>query len=1352
MSEQYPALPPQSPNDSIASLSNFDASRQGYTAGSDGNSERGQGTSAPRMNAVNPGQSDIGQATTARASRPPKKARDGNWDHTQYAPVWTDPEWEDDGPARQQSDWPIKDAAMSRIRPAMLARDQIQNPTEYAKRFGIFHGRSDGRSRTSPTRTESRKLFPSGNVRTGKDLFDRLEGLAAERGLRMDDFMADERIDMTKMNQADQQCMERYEDLLIDEFWQGQLFGDLTMDEMHAEDYFTMGNSTCDLQGPLYPLLDRSKWVDTCHNGDQSDNPKVLYNVGGERGEYDPRKNDKLWAALQPALQLASRLLQAEEPFLAALQDPSNRFYVDKRLDTRPPSEQMTLPRFKFRRTVDLDDPDLVPGAKAMRQIPNFDPRTFTYDAMNRVLELNIRGGHYHFDKEFESYAPGGVTLNCGLDSLYQPIKISLAAELVWPLLVADFSSSEKMIASMTIATTLTHEMMHAFEAASYRWLSNPAEFGIYDPHTQDICRQLRSELLPPGFTEEYPEPSFENDPVSEVGHAYEQHVLGGGTWTLFSHVYYRTGPPFIGEYAGVAVHTKWPDGRYDSEEILTKPKVRTEQYKHFIRIGDVQKYFTEAFWQNSVQRYGMAAMRDPSKKPHKVFFAPDEARHNDVVWPNLHPGLVEDRAWIEKYIVGLYNNGKSTLHTYLKILISEAFQFDFMVSRFHKNLKNWNERQGALEQKGRSTLMLLSELGGYVLLISGKSEGEMDAGFRAEYQTWENLALSINARPDAQSQRCYGDHEKFRSATRTPTKTEHCARIVRNLMDVLQFFEEEREYQESMMCEIYKLPSQYWPHYKNRLRAHYKFWNNHVDLILKMLWTIMDKANDVSDAMPEWNLEWKGRVQALLTAFSNIQRLLKLDNSQASEPNWRDLLKTVPMLRKSRHKSHERTFFLAKKEMLNLTGQELEDLREFKTRVSRVAGLESYKIVLPETDEDAQGLSQRWAGLLDGVLEKRVSGAQVAGIFNTQPVQNLVRSLEQEGKAAEAFKLDRAANSTATAAAETQTQQGPTLQQMAAFGAFQPPREPLQMTLPAIQGHAVPFGTTQWGHASTPSPRFPRHVSSSAEAFMPYSSNPTLFPQRGDGETSPWTSAGAPLAFQSNEPAEPPRGFGGILPHPYASRETMTKDLLNIQRETQEAVSVDAFAQQGPRKGASILGPRGQQGKGRLGNVDRRWEQQDSDEDMVDESQSESDAQDEQDILRQLEQDEREDGEREEAAGEDEDEGANEDAEADVSFSSGTAFMAKIRGYPTDNVSQAATASRQQTRERSDAPALQPDGLSGLVTGMNLGSDDQNPGVSESQTTQLKRKRSCGAEESVKKAKLKLDDGFWGKLHRFWV
>ncbi|KAJ4323117.1 hypothetical protein N0V84_004517 [Fusarium piperis] len=189
----------------------------------------------------------------SRHPQTPAKPVGNGWDHVRYVPPWTDPDWHDEGEQRDKTDFKIEDF-FDRLRPAIHPKDQYKRPTKYAQRFSIFPGRLDGRSRTSPTRADSRQLFPAtADIRTGRDLFNSLDYSAAQTGQHIDEYMASSRPDMQQGTEADQRCMQQYEDLVIDENWQSILFGNLTMDEILAEEYLTMKDLSFEgLSGPIY--------------------------------------------------------------------------------------------------------------------------------------------------------------------------------------------------------------------------------------------------------------------------------------------------------------------------------------------------------------------------------------------------------------------------------------------------------------------------------------------------------------------------------------------------------------------------------------------------------------------------------------------------------------------------------------------------------------------------------------------------------------------------------------------------------------------------------------------------------------------------------------------------------------------------------------------------------------------------------------------------------------------------------------------------------------------------------------------------------------------------------------------
>lgn len=55
---------------------------------------------------------------------------------------------------------------------------------------------------------------------------------------------------------------------------------------------------------------------------------------------------------------------------------------------------------------------------------------------------------------------------------------------------------------------------------------------------------------------------------------------------------------------------------------------------------------------------------------------------------------------------------------------------------------------------------------------------------------------------------------------------------------------------------------------------------------------------------------------------------------------------------------------------MLNLKGDQLVKLEEFELRYARDFDLNSYKIVLPSRNAGVQGVAEKWAGLLDNIVE----------------------------------------------------------------------------------------------------------------------------------------------------------------------------------------------------------------------------------------------------------------------------------------------------------------------------------------------------------------------------------------------
>jgi hypothetical protein len=169
---------------------------------------------------------------------------DGEWTYVRFIPEWTKPDW---------SDEPVititehgKSTKMARrdytqmIRPALLPRDASRNPTPYALRYGIHPDEPGGRSKVSPTTSETRQvgLSCAQNTITGfKAYVDHEDLSAAIQSVGDTRKFLDE---LDKLPEHDPQyehlfAMRRLLEIIEDDRdYQKVLFTDMTTDEVRA--------------------------------------------------------------------------------------------------------------------------------------------------------------------------------------------------------------------------------------------------------------------------------------------------------------------------------------------------------------------------------------------------------------------------------------------------------------------------------------------------------------------------------------------------------------------------------------------------------------------------------------------------------------------------------------------------------------------------------------------------------------------------------------------------------------------------------------------------------------------------------------------------------------------------------------------------------------------------------------------------------------------------------------------------------------------------------------------------------------------------------------------------------------
>ncbi len=188
--------------------------------------------------------------------------KQGNWEYVVYLPNWCDPEWDDEFEVdRTPGKPPVRTKrafgdVFQQIRPAVLARDAMMNPTELAKRWGIHPDhKADGRSQLSPRDALSRRVQlsrpmvipgPDGSVAT-KDFLDAGD-LATARGRYVQAGLAAQGRSFVDFLKAVAQSPDGGDDqaeqasallallnmLDNDEFYQRMLFYDFSTDEVYV--------------------------------------------------------------------------------------------------------------------------------------------------------------------------------------------------------------------------------------------------------------------------------------------------------------------------------------------------------------------------------------------------------------------------------------------------------------------------------------------------------------------------------------------------------------------------------------------------------------------------------------------------------------------------------------------------------------------------------------------------------------------------------------------------------------------------------------------------------------------------------------------------------------------------------------------------------------------------------------------------------------------------------------------------------------------------------------------------------------------------------------------------------------
>ncbi|CAI4213145.1 unnamed protein product [Parascedosporium putredinis] len=570
-----------------------------------------------------------------------------------------------------------KGDALNRLRPALHPDDVVAsstgNPSEdihpsaWAKRWGLHLEGPPGRSRTTPTREDfafSAADDPEGAAPvTKKWLMEYFDGVALDYKLDVSDWIEDI-LPSLHLSNDDRAYLEWLDKLREDEAWQSLL---LLVDT----DVFTMRavNIADPIDGPIHPILERSKWPL---------NPGEL-----DVQSFVRQHNDDLWAAMQPALRLVSKVLYQNPAFLSAAVRVWDRKIVQPFRDKRPPSTS------DFLRTAYYDD---------------------LVDVMWEFVEDSVQ---WCVQGDPGSWAITATHVwpppNHGRVNQF----VLINADVLMPLLEPTYSESEKLAASFVLATTMLHELGHAFSSSGETLLCSPkAVLGsLYRADHKQFFKDAYAI-----FKHNLTEPYFESEQVAEVGFAFENWLFGGAATSLLSNMS-RELPEDYWYNTSACRMERWPSPAHEENKfgapVLGWPPSHPDPYQLCLPIHTFEKLFSKEFWDVVIPSHGLGALRiQATNYPHKLTTQLLENRWTHFV--ACYKSLPAIEREIEDAIEFLSEANFPIAVNYIICLLGEKSRLNIAMSRWKKFREVFDIRMMQLEEKLFALKCVLIEVNTY--------------------------------------------------------------------------------------------------------------------------------------------------------------------------------------------------------------------------------------------------------------------------------------------------------------------------------------------------------------------------------------------------------------------------------------------------------------------------------------------------------------------------------------------------------------------------------------------------------------------------------------------------------------
>ncbi|CAG8974681.1 hypothetical protein HYALB_00006416 [Hymenoscyphus albidus] len=345
-----------------------------------------------------------------------------------------------------------------------------------------------------------------------------------------------------------------------------------------------------DLANVLHPLFRRERWeyqpdpLGTMERKDYYTFYDIPEKPDGLEGNWAV-SNEAVWEVMGPSLRIATYLLASMHmmPFIKILFFGSLSDVDESR---RPTGYKGKLVQVTRANDNNLDMNDL-----SAHTTIRFDEMVDKFDITFGFQDKNENP----YDRTKSDVFMWGLTGMTGGGPSGEPLKIRifLSWSMVLPLFREDLHDSERMGLQWYIANVLCHELLHAM------W------------YTEDLEKHGRQRLY------DVPEPYVEEDPVTELGFAFETSTFGGTSYPFreYADTYELSG---LTTPLGFWLQTEWPTpnhGRMSNEPILTKPPMKWSEIWRPIPVTFYEDVQQREFWDTGVAKFGTSVLQGRAKR-----------------------------------------------------------------------------------------------------------------------------------------------------------------------------------------------------------------------------------------------------------------------------------------------------------------------------------------------------------------------------------------------------------------------------------------------------------------------------------------------------------------------------------------------------------------------------------------------------------------------------------------------------------------------------------------------------------------------------------------------------------------